>query len=259
MASAVQDHTLQLPSPPPERRRRTAVAIVVAVVAALAVDGLSVAALRPDTETVRSTAVPPTAVPPTTLAPTPTTLAPTPTTAAPTTAAPTTTAPPTSAVPAPERLTRDSRLRVDGLGPVKVGMTLDEASTAAGVAIRPVPGSSGGLDCSYARPAIGSDEVAFMVVGGRVVRVDIGRMGPDRVRTLSDIGKGSTEAEVLKTYAGRIRVEPHPYIAGAKNLVYVPADAGFRPYSMIFESVDGRVVAFRSGFAEQVSWTEGCS
>ena len=30
MASAVQDHTLQLPSPPPERRRRTAVAIVVA-------------------------------------------------------------------------------------------------------------------------------------------------------------------------------------------------------------------------------------
>ncbi|MDQ3896248.1 MAG: peptidoglycan-binding protein, partial [Actinomycetota bacterium] len=64
MAAAVQDQTLQLPSLPPHRQRRTGLAIVVAVLAAMAVGGLSLTALRQDTETVRSTAVPPTTVAP---------------------------------------------------------------------------------------------------------------------------------------------------------------------------------------------------
>jgi hypothetical protein len=253
MNTAVQDQTLRHPSLPPERPRRVGLAVTASLVAALAVGGLSLAALRDDATTLRSE---PQGVA-TTLAPVPT-LVPAPTTATPSTVAPQAPATSPATTVAPERLTTESRLRLDGLGPVRIGMSLTEASAAAGVAIRLHPGESGGLDCAYAR-AEGLDEMAFMVVGGKIVRIDVGILGTDRVRTLSGIGKGSTETEVMKTYSGQIRVEPHHYVEGAHNLVYVPNDAASRPYSMIFEAVDGRVTTFRSGLADEVSWMEGCS
>lgn len=84
-------------------------------------------------------------------------------------------------------------------------------------------------------------------------------MGPDRIRTLSGIGKGNTEPEVQATYPGRIRVQPHPYRPNGRNLVYLPSDASYRHLSMIFETDDGEVRWFRAGLTEQVSWPEGCS
>lgn len=276
MDTAVQDQTLRLPFLQPRRPRRSGVVVAGGIVGALAVGGLGLAALRADSRTVRSSAdttvttgvtagavTTPTSVtsaPATTAAPSPAVTA-APTAATPTTAPPTTLArtavSPTTA--APERLTPDSRLSVDGLGPVRIGMTLDEAAAAAGLTIKLRPEESGGLDCTYAHPVNGSDEMAFMVVAGRIVRIDIGRTGPVRVRTLSGIGRDSTEADVMRTYAGHIQVEPHPYISGAHNLVYVPDDAAYAKYRMIFEAVDGRITNFRSGLADPVSWTEGCS
>jgi hypothetical protein len=119
-----------------------------------------------------------------------------------------------------------------------------------------------GPECRYAVPDLASgtgDELAFMVVEGRIVRIDVGIMGPDRIRTVSGTGKGHTEAEVQATYPGRIRVEPHPYIPNGRHLVYVPSDPGQRHLSLIFETVDGEVRSFRAGLADPVSWTEGCS
>ncbi len=173
------------------------------------------------------------------------------------TSSPTTRPPATSQ----EGLTSASRLSLDGIGPVDIGMTLDQASAAAGMPFRLLD-TPAGPECRYAVPDRSSrmgDELAFMVVNGRIARIDVGIMGPDLIRTVSGIGKGSTEAEVLTTYRGRIRVEPHPYRPGGRYLVYVPNDASLRHLSMIFETVDGEVRAFRAGLAEQVSWTEGCA
>ena len=170
---------------------------------------------------------------------------------------------PTTQPPAtvPQWLTSASRLSLDGIGPVDIGMTLEQASAAAGVPIRLLDTPAGPV-CRFAVPDRSSgtgDELGFMVLDGRIVRVDVGRMGPDRVRTVSGIGKGNTEAEVQATYPGRIRVEPHPSIPNGRNLVYVPNDPALGHLRMIFETVDGTVRAFRAGLAEQISWTEGCS
>jgi len=173
-------------------------------------------------------------------------------------ATPSTTQAPTTL---PERLTSSSRLSLDGIGPVDIGMTLAEASAAAGVPIRFLDNPAG-PECRYAVPDRASgtgDELGFMVVNGRIARVDVGIMGPDLIRTVSGIGKGNTEAEVKATYPGRIRVEPHPYIPNGRYLVYMPSDPSLRHLSMIFETVDGEVRLFRAGLAEQVSWKEGCS
>ena len=245
-------------------RWRPGLGALAATVAIVGVGVLAFSRTGDDTRTVRSedlgatTTVP---APATTTAPaarggeSPPTIAATPTTR------PTATTVPPPATTLPERLSADSRLSLDGVGPVRVGMTLKEAAAAAAVPIRllDTPSDPG---CRYAAPDRASgtgDELAFMVVDGRIVRIDVGIMGPDRIRTVSGVGKGSIEAEVQATYPGRIRVQPHPYTPNGRYLVYVPGDPGLRHLSMIFETVDGEVRSFRSGFAEQVSWKEGCS
>lgn len=159
----------------------------------------------------------------------------------------------------PERLSTSSRLRLDGIGPVRVGMTLEEASAGAGMQFGIVPNSdrAGTGACAYARAEGGPEGLQFMVVNGRIVRIDIGN-GP--VRTLSGIGTGSTEAEVQATYPGRIEVQPNPYTGhrGGRDLVYVP-DEGSRDLGLLFETNNGRVTSFRSGLLGAVMAPEGCS
>ena len=165
--------------------------------------------------------------------------------------APTTTA-------APERLTASSRLSLDGLGPVDIGMTLDQASAAAGTPIRTRPEDPFGPECEYAYAA-GLPEVAFMVINGRIARVDVGDRSGRRMTTVSGVGTGDTEETVKRTYPGRIRVEGHPYLPPGHYLVYVPADPALAHLSMIFET-DGRVVTrFRAGMKGAVAQIEGCS
>ena len=190
-----------------------------------------------------TTTVPPTAVPPATATTNPP-------------AAPATTT--TTAPARPERLTAGSRLSLQGIGPVNVGMTLDEASAAAGTPIRTRPGDPFGPECEFAYAAA-VPEVTFMVFHGRIARVDVTRSRGDRVTTVSGIGSGSTEDEVKRVYPGRIQVQRHPYVPTGHYLVYVPADSNLAHLSMIFET-DGRVVTtFRSGLKGAVAQIEGCA
>jgi hypothetical protein len=169
----------------------------------------------------------------------------------PTTALPTTTA-------LPERLSAGSRLSLDGLGPVDIGMTLEQASAAAGTPIRIRPDDPYDGDCHYAYAA-GVPEVAFMVINGRIARVDVGDRSGRRVTTVSGIGVGDAEEAVKRTYPGRIRVEGHPYRPTGHYLVYVPADPALAHLSMIFETDEQVVTTFRAGMKGAVAQIEGCS
>lgn len=100
---------------------------------------------------------------------------------------------------APERLTAGSRLSLDGLGPVDIGMTLDQASAAAGAPIRIRPDDPYDGDCKYASAA-GLPEVGFMVINGRIARVDVGDRGGRRITTVSGAGTGDTEEAIKRTY-----------------------------------------------------------
>ncbi len=180
-----------------------------------------------------------------------TTVPPAPTTTGP---APTVT---TTTTAAPERLSASSRLSLDGLGPVDIGMTLDQASAAAGTPIRIAPDPYDG-DCHYAYAAA-LPEVGFMVINGRIARVDIGDRPGRRLTTVSGVGTGDTEEKVKRTYPGRIRVDRHPYLPTGRYLIYTPADAALAHLSMIFET-DGQVVTrFRAGMKGAVAQIEGCS
>ncbi|NJN48776.1 MAG: hypothetical protein HC805_01950 [Alkalinema sp. RL_2_19] len=167
-------------------------------------------------------------------------------------------------------LTNDSRLALDGIGAVRVGMTIAEAEQAAGITLFEPGNGRATESCYYVRPQGESPNIAFMVFSGtdsqtmnrsrdRIVRVDIDRDSP--IKTLSGVGVGTTAATIKTTYAGKIEESIHPYTgrSGGKYLTYKPSHLADQRYSLIFETLNGKVVQFRSGYADAVGQIEGCA
>lgn len=140
--------------------------------------------------------------------------------------------------PPTDSLDASDRLRLDGLGPVRVGMTVAQASAAAAQPLTPL----GGSDCPRLAPASGRPDASFLLSAGRVVRVDVS--GNSRVRTLSGVGIGTPADEVRRRYGARIVGE-----ADGQRLRFVGDDERF---SVVFELGDGQVRAVRGGYAEVV-------
>jgi hypothetical protein len=158
---------------------------------------------------------------------------------------------------APVKLTDQSKLTMTGIGPVEVGMTIEEASEASGLTVQFEPNSfiSGvpGQGCGFASAVGGPDGVDFMVVDDRIVRVDVMR---GAVTTVSGIGIGSSEQKIQATYEGVV-VEQHEYWPDGQYLIY---RAPSEPAHMLLFETDGGVVSnFRSGFEIDVRAPEGCA
>src|SRR5262249_52092648 len=104
-------------------------------------------------------------------------------------------------------------LSVDGLGGVRIGMTIKEVRRVVG----PMDiGYLNGPECGEAhpkRPWIPG--VGFMVSNGRLVRIDVVQDQPpapkQTTKTDTGIGIGSTIADVRRAYGKHLKIEPHPY------------------------------------------------
>ncbi|MBE9028252.1 hypothetical protein IQ266_00595 [filamentous cyanobacterium LEGE 11480] len=173
-------------------------------------------------------------------------------------------------VPADAQLSNRSRLALDGIGAVRVGMTIAEAERATGLKFFEPSRFRASEGCYYIQPRTQSPNISFMVFSGsssktmnrssdRIVRVDIDRGSP--ITTLSGIAIGATEAQVKRRYPGKIKASLHPYTGsnGGKYLTYKPSHLADQRYSLIFETLNGKVVRYRSGFADAVAQIEGCA
>ena len=140
-----------------------------------------------------------------------------------------------------------------GVGPVLAGTSIAALSTVLGERLRAeyAPGAS----CGYVRATTLPRGVVVMVDHDTVVRVDM-RMGD--VRTAEGAGIGDSETDVLKRYAGRVRVTPGKYTgpAGHDLTVTAPPDTLHR---IVFETVGQRVVHYRAGRRAAVDLVEGCA
>ncbi|WP_339384126.1 hypothetical protein [Microcoleus sp. LEGE 07076] len=166
-----------------------------------------------------------------------------------------------TSVSAQVQLTERSKLAINGIGPIRVGMTVDEASRSAGIKL--IKSGSGGMDeyqCSYVRPQGAPKGISFMVAKDRIARVDINN---DRTTTIAGAKIGNTQQQIIKLYPGQIKVTPHPYVGSppqnGKYLTFVPKDAADKNYRIIFETSKNRVTRFRSGRLPEVEYIEGCS
>lgn len=145
-------------------------------------------------------------------------------------------------------------LRMDGIGPARVGMILSELERLVGSAAR-VERIEPGDACGYASFAGIPAGISFMLSGDTVVRANVDTTG---FRDDRGLGVGSTEAQVLARRAGMVRVEPHPYTGPEGHYLIVddPATPGFR---LIFETDGQRVLSLRAGRLPEVDLIEGCA
>ena len=108
-------------------------------------------------------------------------------------------------------------LRPDGLGPVRIDMTVAEAQRALGRGwelLAPLEeGDPNG--CRMLTPGGGEGSVQFMVENMRIVRAEIvpnDGMVPPTAGSERGIHIGSTEADVRRAYGRSLVAEPHNYL-----------------------------------------------
>jgi hypothetical protein len=145
---------------------------------------------------------------------------------------------------------RSWKLRLDGIGPVKVGMNLPQLNAALGEKFtRPKEEDEQG--CFFATSSL-HPQVSFMVEDGKVTRIDIDARG---ISTPRGIQVGDSEKEVLKVYGTAAKVEPHAYSAedGGHYLTIRRGAFGLR-----FETLAGKVKSFYAGRFGSVQYIEGC-
>lgn len=141
-----------------------------------------------------------------------------------------------------------------GAGPVRYGMTAEEARRALGGRLTVLePGEN--EQCYHIVPEEAPEGVAFMVVEGRIARVDVFREASVATREGARIG--DPEARILELYGPGVEVSGHRYVEGGHYLSATrPATDSTR---FIFETDGQRVTDYRAGLLPPVRWVEGCS
>ena len=138
-----------------------------------------------------------------------------------------------------------------GIGPIRVGMTVEDLKRVGGDVNVP----AGNADCAYVRPPSAPAGVSVMLAHGEVTRIDVESSG---VQSDAGIVVGDSASRVSQVYAGRVTATPHKYVQGGQYLTVrspSPQDSTFR---ILFETEAGRVTRFRSGRLPEVAWVERC-
>lgn len=143
------------------------------------------------------------------------------------------------------------QLSEQGIGPVKVGMTVAEA--AAALSVTAAQADTG--ECAYVGLAGLPAGVSLMTERGRIVRVDAD--DSSSVATAAGAKVGWTEQQLRDAYPGA-RVQPHKYDQG-NYVIVIPGAPADTTHRIVFEAVRGVVTRFRGGQTPQVEWVEGCS
>lgn len=146
-------------------------------------------------------------------------------------------------------------LNVDpkGFGPVRVGMTTAEAASALGAELKLLGPEM--QPCHYVQ-ATERPGVAFMVIDGRIARVDVRPDSP--IRTAEGAAVGDSEERIHSLYPGRVEVQPHKYVDG-HYLIVRPAAPSDSTYRIIFDTDGKKVTGYKAGRMPEVRWVEGCS
>jgi hypothetical protein len=140
------------------------------------------------------------------------------------------------------------RLSKNGLGPLRVGLTVRQIEDRTGYSLK---SSYGSRPCRIMTLSGAPEGLSLMFAYGKLVRVDVFRR-PWRTRRGIRVGmKGSA----VRRRHPNLRVTRHPYTPAGRYLI-----VGGKPRRMIFETgARGRVTSFRGGLSKPVGYIEGCA
>ncbi|MEB3290864.1 MAG: hypothetical protein VKI82_13180 [Leptolyngbya sp.] len=145
-------------------------------------------------------------------------------------------------------------LKTTGLGPIQIGMTLEELEATG---LTPIPMESQGQGaCQYYRLKGNSEPMGLMAIEDRILRIDV--WPGSLIETRSGAKIGSTEAELVDLYRGQLEATANPVTLG-KTIIFTPITPGEDLFRLVFETDDrGQVVQYRAGQFPSVTWPGGC-
>jgi hypothetical protein len=138
-------------------------------------------------------------------------------------------------------------VRQDGVGPVKIGMSLQQLNVALHEKFA-MPQDKEDKGCFYVTSTL-HPQVSFMIENRHVVRVDVDKSG---VTTTAGVQVGDSEEHVKQVYGSPLKVEPNHYTDGH----YLTVQRG--NYGVRFETDEGKVSTFYAGTSEAIQYIEGC-
>ena len=137
----------------------------------------------------------------------------------------------------------------DSVGPVKIGMTLVQLRATLHQKLSEE--DSGGDNCFYVH-ARGHEHVAFMIIDGRLARIDVDARG---IATDTGLQVGDSEAHARKVYGSKMKVTEHQYVDTGH---YLTVRSENRRYGIRFETDKGKITMFYAGTYEAIQYVEGC-
>lgn len=157
-----------------------------------------------------------------------------------------------AAAPSP---TYDWKLTPAGWGPVRIGMTQDQAEKALKMELEGEAFDNEGscIELYSSDPKLAG--LYFMFLDGKLSRVSAG--DKSRIDTPRGMGVGATADEIRKAYGEKLKAEPHHYLdLPAEYLTYwvKPSKSGVR-----FETDSQRKVETIHAGNESIRLIEGCA
>ena len=162
-----------------------------------------------------------------------------------------------------------------GAGPVQLGMTVEAAEHSMGTKFAPIslPFSE---DCWITSRA--DKAISYVIANGKIVRIDFYPRDGEQInlKTTAGIGIGSTEADIRRAYQD-ISITRAPYydeeseVEAAKTRAklgitapqppphfWVRVDSPNHESGIIFDTEDGKVTSFFTGFKNAIESMEIC-
>lgn len=140
------------------------------------------------------------------------------------------------------------RITKDGLGDIRIGMTVSQVEAELGSPLDDLNNNAGDGSCATA--TLGQN-VYGLFTGSTLARIYV---GTSRYRTRKGIHVRSSARDVFKAYGRNVRSSRHAYTAGR----YLKVTMGHR--RLVFEtSASGRVVSISTGRKPEVDYIEGCA
>jgi hypothetical protein len=141
-------------------------------------------------------------------------------------------------------------IRDDGMGPVKLGMTLAQLKATFHQNLRE-DNDAASENCFYVH-AKGHEHIRFMIEDGKLTRIDVDARG---ISTNSGLQVGDAEARVHQFYGTKVKVTPHKYVDTGRYLTVHFQDPR---YGIRFETDKGKITEYYVGTYEAIQYVEGC-
>lgn len=142
-------------------------------------------------------------------------------------------------------------LSTQGYGPIRPGMTQAEAERLMEAPLHTQDNRPLDVECDYLYPVNGHKGISFMVVNGRISRVNVTTKD---VATRSGARVGDPAAKLQSLFGASLEIEPHKYDNTGKYF-YIWETGKKR--GVKFEVIGGRVKSIYAG-DDSIDLVEGC-